>query len=221
MIRLEIIFDRDAATTNAIVSLRGPWSGAQLLTHAAGRTRPHVADGVWLRPRAEGHASSLRRAPSQRAAAGFAWASPRGTTRDWIGGLPALLLLALAARMKPVATAAFDGVEKPAVRLADPFIVRKRVRPFHRRGRLAGFKCAAKDNFDVAGIATGNGSPDWGLTRGATPSTHAPAVAALLNEGARLVGKTHMDELAFSIAGENMHFGSLDNPRAEGRSVGG
>ena len=93
-----------------MVSLRGPWSGAQLLTHAAGRTRPQVADGVWLRPRAEGHASSLRRAPSQRAAAGFAWASPRGPTRDWIGGLPALLLLALAARMKPVATAATQGV---------------------------------------------------------------------------------------------------------------
>ena len=80
------------------------------LTHAAGQTRPHVADGRWLRPRAAWHAPTLRRVPSHRTADGFAWASPRGPTRDWIGGLPALLLLALAARMKPVATAATQGV---------------------------------------------------------------------------------------------------------------
>lgn len=87
-------------------------------------------------------------------------------------------------------------------------------------GPLAGLRFAAKDLFDVAGFVTGAGNPDWARTHG--PATaHAAAVARLLDAGADLVGKTHTDELAFSLNGENAHYGTPINPRAPGRVPGG
>ena len=44
---------------------------------------------------------------------------------------------------------------------------------------------------------------------------------ALLNAGARLVGKTITDELAFSINGENAHYGTPLNTKAPQRIPGG
>ncbi|XP_073126510.1 amidase 1 isoform X4 [Henckelia pumila] len=43
----------------------------------------------------------------------------------------------------------------------------------------------------------------------------------LLNAGAKCVGKTVMDEMAYSINGENIHYGTPVNPRAEDRVPGG
>ncbi|MGQ9366124.1 amidase [Azospirillum sp. ST 5-10] len=87
-------------------------------------------------------------------------------------------------------------------------------------GPLAGLTFAAKDLFDVAGVPTGAGNPDWLRTHDA-PTRTAPAVQALLDAGARLVGKTHTDELAWSLNGENAHYGTPVNPRAPGRIPGG
>ena len=87
-------------------------------------------------------------------------------------------------------------------------------------GPLARICIAIKDNIDMAGFVTGNGSPSWKEGRDPAPA-HAPPVGALLAAGARLVGRAHMDELAFSIGGENSHYGTLDNPIAPGRTVGG
>jgi amidase len=87
-------------------------------------------------------------------------------------------------------------------------------------GPLAGLTFAAKDNFDVAGFTTGAGSPDWLRTHGPAEKT-APAVQRLLDAGATLVGKTQMDELAFSLAGQNVHYGTPINPRAPERIPGG
>ena len=87
-------------------------------------------------------------------------------------------------------------------------------------GRLAGLTFAAKDVFDIAGHATGAGSPDW-------LRTHVPAAATagvihrLLDAGASLIGKTHTDELAYSLNGQNRHYGTPVNPRAPGRIPGG
>lgn len=39
--------------------------------------------------------------------------------------------------------------------------------------------------------------------------------------GASGVGVTHMDELAYSINGENAHYGAPKNPYAPGRVAGG
>ncbi|KAF3454451.1 hypothetical protein FNV43_RR04898 [Rhamnella rubrinervis] len=49
----------------------------------------------------------------------------------------------------------------------------------------------------------------------------APAVLAILNAGATCVGKTVMDEMAYSITGENIHYGTPTNPCAPDRVPGG
>jgi amidase len=89
-----------------------------------------------------------------------------------------------------------------------------------RQGPLAGLTFAAKDVFDVAGYVTGAGNPDW--RRLAEPARQtAWAVSALLESGARLVGKTHTDELTRGIFGDNSHYGTPENPRAPGHVPGG
>jgi amidase len=88
------------------------------------------------------------------------------------------------------------------------------------RGPLAGATFAVKDIFDVAGTVTGRGNPDWLATHPAA-TRHAPAVQALLDAGARLVGKTITEELAFSIVGTNPHYGTPRNVAAPGRVPGG
>jgi amidase len=92
--------------------------------------------------------------------------------------------------------------------------------PGAAQGPLAGFTFAAKDLFDVAGHTTGSGNPTWLATHPPATAT-APAVEALLNAGARLVGKTITDELAFSINGENAHYGTPLNTKAPQRIPGG
>jgi amidase len=87
-------------------------------------------------------------------------------------------------------------------------------------GPLAGLTFAAKDNFDIAGYPTGGGSPDWLRTHGRAQKT-APSVQTLLDAGATLIGKTQMDELAFSLAGQNAHYGTPINPNAPDRIPGG
>ena len=87
-------------------------------------------------------------------------------------------------------------------------------------GPLAGVSFAVKDIFDVAGIVTGCGNPDWLASHGAA-ERHAPAVQLLLDAGARLVGKTVTEELAFSAVGINPHYGTPRNLAAPGRVPGG
>lgn len=48
-----------------------------------------------------------------------------------------------------------------------------------------------------------------------------PARQALLDAGATVVGKNVMDEMAYSLAGENAHYGTPVNPAAPGRIPGG
>ncbi|KAL8170447.1 hypothetical protein V2J09_022251 [Rumex salicifolius] len=85
---------------------------------------------------------------------------------------------------------------------------------------LQGLTFALKDIFDVEGYVTGFGNPDWGKTHRQANST-APAVMCLLEAGATCVGKTVMDEMAYSINGENVHFGTPRNPVARDHVPGG
>jgi amidase len=87
-------------------------------------------------------------------------------------------------------------------------------------GPLAGLTFAAKDLFDVAGYPTGGGSPHVLAMSGIKTET-APTVRKLLDAGARFVGKTHTDELAFSMNGKNAHFGTPVNGGAPDRIPGG
>lgn len=87
-------------------------------------------------------------------------------------------------------------------------------------GPLAGLTFAVKDLFDVAGYPTGGGNPLLLAASGVKTST-APTVRKLLDAGARFVGKTHTDELAFSMNGRNAHFGTPVNGGAPDRIPGG
>jgi len=87
-------------------------------------------------------------------------------------------------------------------------------------GPLHGLTFAVKDVFDVAGHRTGNGNPTWLETHPPAART-ASVVERLLAAGARMVGKTHTDELAYSLNGENVHYGTPLNPAAPGRIPGG
>ncbi len=87
-------------------------------------------------------------------------------------------------------------------------------------GPLKGLTFAAKDIYDVAGRVTGCGNPDWARTHGPA-AQNASCVQKLLDAGATLVGKTITDELAFSLMGENAHYGTPVNVAAPGRVPGG
>ncbi len=87
-------------------------------------------------------------------------------------------------------------------------------------GPLAGLTFAVKDVFHIKGARTGFGQPDWLETHEPATET-ALAVRQLLDAGATMVGKTHTDELAYSLTGENVHFGTPVNPRDPTRIPGG
>ena len=87
-------------------------------------------------------------------------------------------------------------------------------------GPLDGLRFAVKDTIDVAGFKTGCGNPTW---RDSHPAAvvHAVCVEQLLRAGARCVGKTISDELAFSLLGENHFYGTPLNAHAPDRVPGG
>ena len=87
-------------------------------------------------------------------------------------------------------------------------------------GPLADLSFAVKDLYDVAGYPTGGGSPIVLAMSGIKTRT-APSVQKLLDAGARFVGKTVTDELAFSMNGNNAHFGAPINGAAKDRITGG
>ncbi len=87
-------------------------------------------------------------------------------------------------------------------------------------GLLDGRRAAVKDLIDVGGAPTTCGNPDWAASH-AVPTQDAPCVAALRAAGARVVGKTVTDELAFSLEGENAFHGTPRNPAAPGHLPGG
>jgi len=92
--------------------------------------------------------------------------------------------------------------------------------PHASTGPLSGLTFAAKDLFDVAGYPTGGGQP-LVLAMSGIKTTHADAVRKLLDAGARFVGKVVTDELAFSMNGNNAHFGAPINGGAPDRISGG
>ena len=87
-------------------------------------------------------------------------------------------------------------------------------------GALAGLTLAVKDLFDVAGYRTGCGCP-MKLAESDIKTKTAPVVQKLLDAGARFVGKAHTDELAWSLYGMNVHFGTPINAAAPDRIPGG
>ncbi|SER29413.1 amidase family protein [Actinokineospora terrae] len=88
----------------------------------------------------------------------------------------------------------------------------------HGGGLLAGIPFSVKDNIDVRGYATTAGSP---LLRATPAEVDASVVSAIRQEGAVVLGKTNLHELAFGITSNNKAFGPVRNPADPSRSAGG
>ena len=86
------------------------------------------------------------------------------------------------------------------------------------RGRLGGLPVPVKDNFDTADMPTTGGTP--GL-RDNRPAHNAPVVQRLIDEGAIVMGKLNMHELAYGITSNNGAFGPARNPYDPERIPGG
>jgi amidase len=87
-------------------------------------------------------------------------------------------------------------------------------------GPLAGETVAVKDLFAVRGFATGAGVPAY-LAGQAPAAEHATAVARLLAAGADVRGIAQTDQFAYSLAGDNPHFGTPVNAAVPGAFPGG
>jgi amidase len=105
-------------------------------------------------------------------------------------------------------------------RASSPYIL-KFTPPLHGEGQpLAQLRVAVKDLFHMAGYPTTAGNPDW-LKTHEIPSDTSPVVTVLQNNGASIVGKTITDELAYSLNGQNIHYGTPINPRNPALLPGG
>jgi len=89
-----------------------------------------------------------------------------------------------------------------------------------RSGLLRRRTVAVKDLYAIAGEKVGAGNPFW-LEQASVERRHAEAVRRLLAAGADVTGLAATDELAYSLAGMNIHYGTPLNPAAPGRVPGG
>ena len=87
-------------------------------------------------------------------------------------------------------------------------------------GPLAGLTVAVKDLFAIAGYRIGAGNPTY-LESARREEQTSPAVADLLRGGASLRGIARTDEFAYSIAGDNAHYGTPPNGALPGALPGG
>lgn len=87
-------------------------------------------------------------------------------------------------------------------------------------GALAGLTVAVKDLFAIKGYRIGAGNPAF-LDSARAETTTAPAVSDLLRAGASLRGIARTDEFAYSIAGDNVHYGTPPNGALPGALPGG
>ncbi|AZS37765.1 Glutamyl-tRNA(Gln) amidotransferase subunit A [Microbacterium lemovicicum] len=87
-------------------------------------------------------------------------------------------------------------------------------------GMLAGLTVAVKDLFAIKGYRIGAGNPAF-LAEARAEHTTAAAVADLLRAGASLRGIARTDEFAYSIAGDNAHYGTPPNGAVPGALPGG
>ena len=91
-------------------------------------------------------------------------------------------------------------------------------------GPLAGLPILVKDLFDQTGVDTTASSTFLPEVR-PTPTRDSALVATVRATGAVLAGRTHLNEFAYGLSGENAHFGdvpcALDATRLSGGSSSG
>ncbi|WP_249354023.1 AtzH-like domain-containing protein [Microbacterium sp. 2FI] len=88
------------------------------------------------------------------------------------------------------------------------------------QGALAGLTVAVKDLFAIKGYRIGAGNPTF-LDSARAETTTAASVTDLLRGGASLRGIARTDEFAYSIAGDNVHYGTPPNGALPGALPGG
>jgi aspartyl-tRNA(Asn)/glutamyl-tRNA(Gln) amidotransferase subunit A len=81
-----------------------------------------------------------------------------------------------------------------------------------------GIRLAVKDLFDTAGVRTTYGSAVFAEH---VPTRSAEAVLRLGAAGYTNVGKTNLHEFAYGVTSQNLHYGTVPNPVAPGRTSGG
>lgn len=90
----------------------------------------------------------------------------------------------------------------------------------HSQGQLKNKRLVVKDVFAIKGELNSAGNPRWFKT--AKPAQHtASAVAKLMHAGCNFISFTHTDELAYSLEGNNTHYGAAQNPKLAGHACGG
>ncbi|MDO8382309.1 MAG: DUF3225 domain-containing protein [Microbacterium sp.] len=87
-------------------------------------------------------------------------------------------------------------------------------------GPLEGLTVAVKDLFAIKGYRIGAGNPTY-LDSARVEPTTAAAVSDLLRAGASLRGIARTDEFAYSVAGDNAHYGTPPNGALPGALPGG
>src|SRR5262249_57915237 len=81
-----------------------------------------------------------------------------------------------------------------------------------------GIRLAVKDLFDTARVRTTYGSA---VFADHVPERTAEAVARLERAGYASVGKTNLHEFAYGTTSQNLHYGTVPNPVAPGRTSRG
>lgn len=87
-------------------------------------------------------------------------------------------------------------------------------------GPLAGMTVAVKDLFALKGFRIGAGNPTFLAQARPEPNT-AAALTDLLRAGASIRGIARTDEFAYSVAGDNAHYGTPPNIAVPGALPGG
>ncbi len=85
---------------------------------------------------------------------------------------------------------------------------------------LGGIPVSVKDCFDVSGQPTTAGSTFYAGTR-PTPAADSWLAARVRAAGGVRLGKTHLNEFAYGITGDNAHFGPCEIPMRPGCLTGG
>lgn len=117
----------------------------------------------------------------------------------------------------PAAAAASTAARRSVGAFTDEEIT---LPPTSATGPLSNTTFAVKEMFPVAGAVTRFGVHEWRETHAQPAATTAPTITALLAAGATLTGRTVMDQLAYSLAGDSGE-SVPDNPAAPGRLTGG
>jgi len=92
--------------------------------------------------------------------------------------------------------------------------------PSQQKAGLYGLPVSLKDCFDLGGFSTSCGSRFYAV-RNPVATTDSAVAARLRSQGALIVGKAHLHQLAYGITGENPDYGDCLQPSHPLRLTGG